>query len=709
MNRQMVGVCMIAVAATIGALSSRSAPSVPCDVVVAPTGNDAHPGTVEQPVRTWARAQELARHIWSSSPTQREVRVLFRGGTWTLDAPVVFTPVDSAPAGRRTVFAASPGERPVFSVGRRLTGFRVGVDGVWRLPLAENDRSAEHLFVNGRRAIRARHPTTGAFLLGDVTENPPSTNRSRRGASEVRLRFDPQQIQPLAHLSPTALQRVDLIVHHKWDHTRRRVVAVDGVSGVVVTTGMPMKSWNPMEKGCLAYFENVPTALDAPGEWCVRSDGLLEYRPRPSEDPGDSQVWLATVPHCVLFQGQPTAKVSNLRLEGLTFLHADHRTPPGGFEPQQAAASIEAAIMADWVDGVELVGLELAHTGAHGIWFRRGCVSSRVERCYLHDLGGGAIKIGDLVAPRSAAELTREIAVENNILHHGGRHFPCACGVWIGHSASNRVVHNDVADFYYTGISVGWVWGYANSVAKANEIAFNHVHHLGMGWLSDMGGIYTLGRSEGTRVHGNWFHHIWAHTYGGWGLYMDEGSTGIVFENNLVHDTKDGSFHQHYGRGNVVRNNILVFSRDAQIRISRWDDRLPPATHAGIPDVRIVLERNIVAWATGEAWRGPWAKLAVESRSNLYWQVGGLTTNFAGRALEDWQQHGLEIGSVIADPKFVDLNKRRFELAPDSPARRLGFQPWPLDQAGVYGDPEWVRKARDAPMPDFSNLPEWSK
>jgi hypothetical protein len=356
--------------------------------------------------------------------------------------------------------------------------------------------------------------------------------------------------------------------------------------------------------------------------------------------------------------------------------------PASGNEPAQAAAPVEAVVMADYAKNIQFVNCDIAHTGTSAVWFRKACSYSRIENCYFHDLGAGGVKIGDAVQPENPADLTKNILVDNNIIRSGGFVFPCAVGITLFQTSDNQITHNEIADFRYSGISVGWIWGYAYSPSKRNKIEFNHIHHLGWGELCDMGGVYCLGESEGTTVSNNVIHHVYSFDYGGWGLYTDEGSTGIVMENNLVYNCKSSGFHQHYGKENFIRNNIFADNMKAQLQATRIENHLS-----------FSFNRNVIWFSTGDLLSNNWKKINLQSDHNCYWDTRTKEIRFGKQSIAEWQKSGKDLHSIIANPEFADTATFDFRIKNKAAMRKIGFEVFDYSRAGVYGSDEWKKQA----------------
>ncbi|MCK5861488.1 MAG: right-handed parallel beta-helix repeat-containing protein, partial [Candidatus Hydrogenedentes bacterium] len=531
--------------------------------------------------------------------------------------------------------------------------------------------------------IAGDYPKDSDFFYADGSVMETNADTQKEVKSNTQFRFRKGDIKNWKHLEDAVF-----VVFHSWATSLHRVKNIDMENRVLEFTGPARWPFTRWKENQWYFVEHLLDALETPGEWCLnRSTNTLHYIPLPGETPDTVDAVIPVTRQFLLLKGEPDAKsfVSHLHFKGLVMKYGDWPVGPAGHSDGQAETSVEAAVQAVGARHCLFEDCEISHVGSYGIWLRSGSQHNTLRRCALMDLGAGGVRIGEGGDPPTPAHITGYNKVDNCLLHDGGRIYRSAVGVWIGRSSHNTISHNDICDFRYSGVSVGWSWGYAASSANNNIIEYNHIHDLGKAQLSDMGGIYTLGVSPGTVLRNNYIHDILSNpkVSGGWGLYTDEGSTDILLSNNVVYNTRTGGFHQHYGKENRVVNNILAFSQRDQIIRSRDEEH-----------ISFFFKNNIVYFKEGNLLGSTWKNGNFVLDNNCYWDASGKEITFSGKTFEEWNAMGQDKNSRIADPKFNNIIDHDFSLKADSPALALGFNPIDISDVGLYGDIEWTDRAK---------------
>ncbi|HTL28880.1 MAG TPA: right-handed parallel beta-helix repeat-containing protein, partial [Tepidisphaeraceae bacterium] len=571
---------------------------------VSPTGNDASEGTVQSPFKTLTRARNASREV-----VRDEIDPIFitlRGGRYELSEPVVFEPQDSGTARSPLVIRAYRDETPILSGGHLVSGWRkVEESNQWSAQLPEPlPKFIRQIWVNRELRHVARHPNSGYLHVAALPDKMPEWDQG-----QTRFNYRDGDL-PTTDLGSAAR----VVTMTRWVESHLPIASIDPKTHLF---NFNARNVFRLDANDPYYIENSRALLDEPGEWFLDEvNRTLYYLPKSGEDMRKAEVIVPDLQQVMILRGDPEKDqvIHNVEFQGITFSHTSwditfaSTTQPsknvGGFS--QASIPVPAAVLGNGVRDCAFERCTFEHIGNWALHLARGCQGNRIGNCDFHDLGAGGIKLGEEGIRERSSEQSFANQITNCTLHDGGNYFHSAVGIWVGQSFNNRIAHNEISDFFYSGISLGWSWGYGPSLNRGNLVEENHVHHIGIKSihhptaknvpgtflaarevdgpiLSDMGAIYVLGGRDGTVVRRNTFHDIAGIHYGGWGIYLDEGSSNVLVEQNLVYRTAHGGFHLHYGKDNIIRNNIFAFGRVRQIQHSRAED------HRGF-----IFTRNIV-------------------------------------------------------------------------------------------------------------------
>ncbi len=624
------------------------------------------------PFATLEKARDSIRELKvKSGGLKAPVTVYLRRGTYHLPKAFELTTKDSGTKEYPITYSSYPGEKAVLSGGTELKGFteeKIRGKTVWTAVIPEVRNGKWHfkqLWVNGERRFRPRLPSTGLYRFTEIPDLKPEDNVF---VNQDRARFREGDIKK----DWKNLNDIEIVALTLWAESRMPIEYVDDEENIVKFTKKSvlrlLETWG--EWPAPYYVENVFEALDEPGEWYLdRSEGKLYYIPKPGETLKNVKIVAPRLTQVVKVEGEAEKEtpVKHIRFQRLGISHTEWEREDGKSGDHQAAINVPGALLLNIAHNCEVSNCEVVNVGGYGIEIGAGSRFNEIRRNIIRDLGGGGVKV---------ASKSWNTVVADNEIGPGGHIYHSAVGIYVGKSGRNKVLHNHIHHFYYTGISVGWTWGYYENSSFGNDIGWNYIHNIGQGLLSDMGGIYHLGIAPGTKIHHNLIHDVESATYGGWGIYLDEGSSDVLVFDNITYNTKNGGFHLHYGKNNTIRNNIFAFSREWQIQYTKVEKH---------KQFTFTFERNIVIWSDGTLFFSHWKK---DQKSifffdrNLYYNTKGNPVTFAGLTFEEWQSVGQDINSIIADPKFMNAEAHDFRLKKDSPAFKLGFRPIDLSKAG---------------------------
>ena len=665
---------------------------------LAPDGNNANDG-VAAPMATVDGAVARLREMRSRGTLRLPARILLRGGVYHV-AKTIELDTDFP-----LTIAAADGETAVIDGGCELNGWHeVTVNGrkAWQATAAF---PVQELYYKGKMLKRAAFPKEGMYRVRNTTS--PWGGGLFSGGDH----FTTQEgsFNPKWH----NLTGIDVFMTHKWIEEHLPVKSYDAATGELYSTH---RSTFLMTSGDTEYrFENVREALLEPGEFYydAMDNTVTVILDEPLE--ADDEHPVATCVGNLLLLNN----VRYLNIRNLSFRHGggyrptctrrydipgkdfpnfamqetwldEHSAHPFAAAPQAAVQVPGTIFMANSSD-CEITGCTISETSWYGIEASAGCSNILIDHNELHELGAGGVRIGGAAAGDPVELQTSRVTVTNNHIHDGGLVFASGVGVLITHAYGNLVEHNHIHDLFYSGVSVGWNWGFGETVARENRIGWNLIHDLGKGILSDMGGVYLLGIQPGTRVYSNYIANVKRRYYGGWGIYTDEGSSHVVVENNICTDCSSEAYHQHFGRENTLRYNIFAFGNDAVLAIARGQEFA--GVFPGLNFSNALSSYNNVFVTNGKPFIRSGNEKHLQrptflAENSIFFNTEGEFPSIAVSGdwrcdLDEWQKRGFDRGAIIADPGFNDLTIRDFSFGKDSLLGRLGFPMLDMKEVGI--------------------------
>lgn len=535
---------------------------------VSPTGDDRQPGTEQQPLATLARAAELVRTARNAQPDQPVTVWLAAGehritGTFgfarpdsgTATAPVTWRGVDRDRVRLTGARSIDPSRlRPVTDPALLARLAPEARGHVVELDLApEKLRNAQPLpdyaretvdlfavFFEGRRLPLARWPNGeyGYTTMKRVLDSGSFQHGKPHGGT-----FEYREDRPARWQTALAEGGVWLRGFWRvpWVAETLRVKAIDPqaktITFAVSTSNGIGSKYSPLvgntrtgdgKEGWFAL--NLIEEIDQPGEWAVDFPRQKLYVWPPEAAGSAARLALADHAGALLAFN----RASHLILRDVTL-----------------ASHLGDAVTIQGGEAVRLLGCRIEGIVRRGVVIRGGR-AHEVRSCDLTEIGLAAI---DLLGGDRRTLTPSDHQIINNHIWRAALSAPvpaliAGLDVKTQQLVGARIARNRIHDVSYSGV---------HFAGNDNVLEHNELYRLGLDG-GDLGGFYTTGgwTARGNVVRRNFIHH----SENANAIYMDDGSSGLRAEDNLIYRTESGLFIGG-GSDNVARGNIIVAAHHA--------------------------------------------------------------------------------------------------------------------------------------------------
>ena len=650
------------------------------DLVVSPDGDDSNSGTLSAPLKTPKAAKEKIKSLKNAD--RGTITIWFREGTYVLNEELTFNADDCD----NVIYRSYPNEDVKFSGAIELTDWTVGKINGNTAYITDVDTDTlcfRSLFKGDKRLPISKWPKTGSFTVANSSDADAFDPSSDFFKLHTAFYADTNEIKNFKNLKD-----VNVRIMHKWCDDILPLHSVNTGNGRIELTKPAAMN---IEIGDNYVYENVREAVSKAGEWYLdRSEGKLYYIPFVNETPESLTLSAPITEKLISVNG-----VSNITFSGIKFVNTDWDFVSGAWGANtdknnplyknirydathpQAAYETPAALHIMNASHIDFINCEFKNISNTAIKYDAGSTDSTVKSCLFDEIGANAVYInGPFVIPAGTSGIT----VTDCHIRYYGRIYNNAIGVLLIHASDCNIRNNEIHDGWYTAVSVGWNWGYTEHPTNNIKVQNNLIYNIGNGWLSDMGGIYTLGIQPDTVLSGNIIYNVGCYDgntgYGGWGIYLDEGSSEITVEKNLVYDCSSQGFHQHYGKDNLIKNNIFALNKDGQFIITRNEEHNS-----------LYLYNNILVADDTVIYKDSTAMDWFIDGNNTYWDYtngkkvfSGSSTKLIDRvSVSTMKVKGYYNNGVFEDPLFKDVENRDFTIATNSPALDAGFEYWDFE------------------------------